>query len=81
MSIAITNLEVLQAQVLQLPAHQRAQLLDRVVASLDASPNANPARDAAWDALAAQRDAEIESGAVAEVPLAEVMARLRDELR
>lgn len=38
------------------------------------------ARDAAWDALAAQRDAELESGAVQPAPVAKVLARLRAAL-
>ena len=51
-------LEVLAEEVLQLPTDARSKLLDRVVASLDADRK----RDEAWDALAARRDAEIESG-------------------
>ena len=71
-----TPLEVLESEILRLPTADRAQLLDRVVASLDA----DAARDAAWDAVAARRDAEIESGAVQAVPLDQVLARLRSEL-
>jgi hypothetical protein len=37
-------------------------------------------RDAAWDALAAHRDAEIESGSAIAVSGPEVVARLRAEL-
>ena len=71
-----TPLEVLESEILRLPTADRAQLLDRVVASLDA----DAARDAAWDAVAARRDAEIESGAVQAVPLDQALARLRSEL-
>lgn len=70
MSISI---EALEAALLQLPSAERARLLDRVVASLDA----DAARDRAWDELAAQRDAEIESGAAVEVPGPEAVARVR----
>ena len=49
-----TTFETLEAQVLKLPSAQRAKLLDRVVASLDA----DVARDAAWDAVAARREAD-----------------------
>ena len=71
-----TSLEALESEVLRLPTADRTRLLDRVVASLDA----DAARDAAWDALAARRDAEIEQGTVEAVPLDEVLARLRAEL-
>jgi hypothetical protein len=71
-----TPLEALESEILRLPTADRARLLDRVVASLDA----DTARDAAWDAVAAQRDAEIESGAVQAVPLDQALARLRSEL-
>lgn len=64
--------EALAEEVLSLPTAQRATLLDRVVASLDADRQ----RDAAWDALAAQREAELEAGTVRTVPLDEVLARL-----
>jgi hypothetical protein len=69
-------IEALAEEVLQLPSDARSRLLDRVVASLDA----DRARDAAWDALAARRDAEIESGAAIAVSGPEVVARLRAEL-
>lgn len=67
------TLDALQAQVLGLPAADRALLLDRLMASLEA----DAALEAAWDEEAARRDAEIESGAVQPLPLDEVMARLR----
>jgi len=68
--------EALAEEVLQLPAEARSKLLDRVVASLDADRK----RDEAWDALAARRDAQIESGESAMVSGVEVVARLRAEL-
>lgn len=71
------SLEALAEEVLQLPAEARSKLLDRVVASLDADRK----RDEAWDALAARRDAEIESGQDSVVPGPEVLARLRAELK
>lgn len=70
-------LEALAEEVMQLPAEDRSKLLDRIVASLDADRK----RDEAWDALAARRDAEIESGQDTVVPGAEVLARLRSELK
>ncbi|MDO9316457.1 MAG: addiction module protein [Burkholderiaceae bacterium] len=71
------SLEALEVEVLRLRAADRARLLDRVVASLDA----DSARDAAWDAVAARRDAEIEAGIATEVSVDDVLARLRAELR
>jgi len=68
--------EALAEEVLQLSTEARTRLLDRVVASLDA----DRARDLAWDALAARRDAEIESGASTVVLGSEILMRLRAEL-
>jgi hypothetical protein len=69
-------LEALESQVLQLSTADRRRLLDRVVASLDV----DAARDAAWDAVAAQRDADAHRDSSLLVPLDEVLARLRAEL-
>ena len=69
-------IEALAEEVLQLPSDARSRLLDRVVASLDT----DRPRDGAWDALAAHRDAEIDSGAAIAVSGPEVVARLRAEL-
>jgi len=69
--------EALAEEVFQLAPEVRAKLLDRVVASLDADRE----RDAAWDALAATRDAELESGQAAAIPIGEALARLRAELK
>lgn len=68
--------EALELELLRLSTSERARLLDRVIASLDA----DKARDRAWDELAAQRDAEIERGDSSPVSGPEVLARLRAEL-
>ena len=68
-SLRSLSLEVLESEVLRLP--------DRVVASLDADAE----RDAAWDAVAARRDAEIEAGTATEISVDEVLARLEAELK
>ena len=70
MSFAV---DVLQAQIMSLPNADRARLLDRIIASLDVDVEA----EAQWEALVDERDAELESGAVAPVPLEDAMARLR----
>jgi len=70
-------LEALAEEVLQLPTEARSKLLDRVIASLDADRK----RDEAWDALAARRDAEIESGQDTAISGPEALVRLRAELK
>jgi putative addiction module component (TIGR02574 family) len=67
-----TTLEALQAEVLRLSPKDRARLLDRLIASIDVDTEA----EAAWDALADQREGEIDSGAVQPVPIEVALARL-----
>ena len=64
-------LETLEAEVLRLSPADRSQLLDRVVASLDA----DKALDTAWDNEAARRDAEIDNGSSTPVSGHDVLAR------
>ena len=66
------TLETLQAQVLRLSPKDRARLLDRLIASLDLDTEA----EAAWDALADQRDEELVAGTVQPVPFDVAIARL-----
>lgn len=68
-----STLEALQAQVMSLSKEDRSRLLERLVASLDVDAQA----EQEWEQLAAQREAELESGAVTGIPLEEAMARLR----
>jgi hypothetical protein len=70
-------LEVLEAELLQLPKAERMRVLDRVVASLDA----DQARDEAWDAVARERQAQAEADPSLLVPLDEVLTKLRAELQ
>lgn len=74
--MAIT-LEALESEVLRLPTEQRKWLLDRVVASLDA----DAARDAAWDAVAAEREANAAAEPGVFGPLDEALERIRSELK
>ncbi len=67
-----SSLEALQAEVMRLSQADRAHLLDRLVASLDADATA----EAAWDELAATREHELDAGTVEAVPLEVVVARL-----
>ena len=68
--------EVLAQQVLQLPALERARLLDQVISSLDADRE----RDALWSRLAAARDAEADADPSVLVPGPEALARIRASL-
>ena len=67
-----TTLEALQAEVLRLSPKDRARLLDRLIASLDADTEA----EAAWDAVAAAREADMTAGTVQPVPLDAALSRL-----
>lgn len=65
--------DVLAQQVLQLPAPDRARLLDQVIGSLDADRE----RDARWNELAARRDAEADGDPTTLVSGPEALARIR----
>lgn len=71
-----SQLEYVQAQVMQLTAAERGQLLERLIASLDTDPEV----EAAWEQLADQREADVEAGLVQLLPGDEVMASLRARL-
>ena len=66
------QLEMLQAQMLSLPVHERVRLLDRLIESLDA----DQATEEAWDAIANQREQELDSGQASSVSVEDVIARL-----
>lgn len=68
--------ELLTQQVLQLAPSDRARLLDQVIGSLDADRE----RDARWNELAAQRDAEADADRSLLVPGPEALARIRASL-
>ena len=68
--------ETLEVELLRLPASDRARLLDRIVASLDDDRS----RDAAWENVAAQREASLAAGTTAEFRLDDVLVRLRTGL-
>jgi hypothetical protein len=71
------SIEVLEAEVLGLPAPQRSRLLERLIASLDADPEIKQA----WVQEAERRDTEIDSRAVSLIPGEQALARLRSDLR
>jgi hypothetical protein len=65
--------EVLQAQVMSLTKAERAQLLERLVASLDVDVKA----EEEWERIAEARDIEMDAGTAMGVPLEDAMALLR----
>ena len=69
-------LEVLEAEVLSLPAPLRSRLLDKLIASLDADPE----WEEAWAQEADRRETRIAAGATMCLPGAEVLDRLRRTL-
>ncbi|RFO95305.1 hypothetical protein DIC66_18925 [Rhodoferax lacus] len=70
------DLNVLEAQVLQLNPADREHLFERLIASLDA----DSAVEQAWELEADRREAELDSGLVVAVPGTEAVARLRAKL-
>ena len=72
-----TNLELLEAEVLRLAPVERSHLLEMLIASLDSDPEV----EEAWEREADRREAELESGSIAEVPGREAIARLRAKLQ
>ncbi|MCF8168091.1 MAG: addiction module protein [Rhodoferax sp.] len=71
-----TNLEVLEAEVLQLTPADRSRLFERLIASIDT----DSAVQQAWELEADRRESELESGLVAAVPGQQAVARLRARL-
>lgn len=65
-------LEVLAAEVLGLPAEERALLLDRLVESLEVTP-----LDPAWETEIERRLAEYDRGEVQAIDAEEVFAKAR----
>ena len=70
-------LDALEAEVLKLSAGARSHLLDRLIASLETDAEI----EEAWALEAERRDAEMDEGKVAAVPGAELLQRLRTNLR
>ena len=71
-----TQLELVEAQVMQLSPAERNHLLERLIVSLDTDPEV----EAAWEQLADQREAELDAGLVEEIPFEEAMLQLRARL-
>lgn len=72
-----STVEQLEAEALQLPAGERAYLVERLIASLDIDPEV----EEAWAAEVERRNAEIDRGAVTLLPGPETLEELRAEFR
>ena len=72
-----TQLELLEAEALKLPAAERAAFAQVLLASLDEDAEI----EEAWAREVERRVAEIESGAVKGVPISEALAQVRATLK
>ncbi|MFC5302913.1 addiction module protein [Azospira restricta] len=72
-----SQLEMLEAEALKLTAGERAAFAQLLLASLDEDAEI----EEAWAAETERRIAEIESGAVQAVPIADALAQVRAALK
>ena len=72
-----SEVDLLEAEVLRLSPADRARLVERLIASLDADPEV----EEAWAAEVERRNAEIESGAVSLFPGPEALSELKAQFR
>ena len=72
-----TELQKLEAEALKLTADERANLAQRLLASLEEDAEI----DEAWAVEVERRIAEIESGAVPLIPIADALAQVRAALK
>ena len=72
-----TQLEILESEALKLTPGERAALAQRLLASLDEDAEIEDA----WATEVERRIAEVESGAVQVIPIAEALARVRAALK
>ena len=72
-----TQFELLEAETLKLTADERARLAEHLIASLDEDTEIEDA----WAIEAERRIADIESGSVQLIPVAEAIAQARAALK
>ena len=72
-----TQLEILESEALKLTLGERAALAQRLLASLDEDSEIEDV----WAAEIERRIADVESGAVQVIPIAEALARVRAALK
>lgn len=73
----IMSVQELEAEVLNLPSHERARLAEVLIASLDEEDEIGQA----WIDEAERRYEELHSGKVKGIPAEEVFARVRSHLQ
>jgi putative addiction module component (TIGR02574 family) len=71
-----SQLEYVEAQVMQLSPAERNHLLERLISSLDVDADV----EAAWDKVADEREADIAAGRAHWIPGDEAMQQLRARL-
>lgn len=74
-----TNVEEITAAALALPEADRANLLARLMDSLDDAPGSEDLTDEAWEAEIARRLEEVRSGKEKGIPWEEVRKRLLED--
>ncbi len=72
-----TQLEILESEALKLTPGERAALAQRLLASLDEDAEI----EEAWAIEVERRIADVESGAVQLIPIAEALAQVRAALK
>ena len=72
-----SSIEIIEAEALRLSATERAQLIERLIASLDVDPGV----EVSWAAEVERRNGEVESGKVALVSGPEAIARLKASVK
>jgi putative addiction module component (TIGR02574 family) len=78
----VRTTDSLEAQLLRLPAEDRARLAEVLLASLDTEDAASVSEfDAAWLAECERRLAEMRAGTVAGIPADEVFSSISRRLR
>ena len=77
MPLEMETVETLEAAALHLSPGERARLVERLIATLDADPEV----EEAWAAEVERRQAEIENGAVSLLPGPEALAKLKAEFQ
>lgn len=71
-----SQLEIIEAEALKLPAAERTHLLERLIVSLDTDPEI----EAAWAQEADRRESALDAGEAVAMPGREAIARLRARL-
>jgi len=75
MTLESETVETLEAAALQLTSADRARLVDRLMATLDADPEV----EEDWAAEVERRQTEMENGTVSSLPGPETLTKLKSE--